>query len=219
MTGPVSASAPASARPPSAESGRPERFDAYQPNRARSGDAHACDSLFRQHSGRMLVVASRLLQSGEDAADAVQEAFLSAFRSLDHFAGNSAFDTWLHQIVVNVCLLKLRSESGRRAVSLDDLVRMFGEDVCHRRRGPSGEERADAILARAETMARVRDCIERLAEPFRSVIVLRDIQELDTEQTARHLGISEAAVKTRLHRARRALRSLLEPFFLDGSIE
>src|SRR5438445_258524 len=86
--------------------------------RVQAGDAGACEALVRQYGGRMLAVARRFLRSEEDAADAVQDAFLACFRSLDSFEGHSSLGTWLHRIVVNTCLMKLRSQSRRRDVPI-----------------------------------------------------------------------------------------------------
>jgi RNA polymerase sigma-70 factor (ECF subfamily) len=162
-------------------------------------------------------VARRFLRTEEDSADAVQDAFLSAFRSLEGFAGNSALGTWLHRIVVNVCLMRLRARSRSREVRIDHLLPTFDETGHHSQPVRAWEDDALARLTRAETRAYVRACIDRLPDPYREVLVLRDIEELDTEQTAQHLGINVGAVKTRLHRARQALRTLLEPVVLgDG---
>ena len=180
----------------------------------RAGDEWACEALVRRHGGRMLAVARRFLRTEEDSADAVQDAFLSAFRSLDGFEGNSALGTWLHRIVVNVCLMRLRARSRSREVGIDDLLPVFDETGHHGRPVRPWEDPALARLTRDEVCAQVRACIEELPEPYREVLLLRDIEELDTEQTAQHLGINPGAVKTRLHRARQALRALLEPVVL-----
>ena len=162
----------------------------------------------------MLAVARRFLRTEEDSADAVQDAFLSAFRSLDGFEGNSALGTWLHRIVVNVCLMRLRARSRSREVRIDDLLPTFDASGHHSHPVRTWEDQGLARLTRDESRAQVRACIDRLPEPYREVLLLRDIEELDTEQTARHLGINPGAVKTRLHRARQALRTLLEPVVL-----
>jgi RNA polymerase sigma-70 factor (ECF subfamily) len=182
--------------------------------RIRAGDESACEALVRQHSGRMLVVARRLLRTEEDSADAVQDAFLSAFRSLEGFEGNSALGTWLHRIVVNVCFMRLRARSRSREVRIDDLLPTFDQEGHHSHPVRAWEDEALTRLTRAESRAHVRACIDRLPDSFREVVVLRDIEELDTEQTAQYLGINPGAVKTRLHRARQALRTLLEPVVL-----
>jgi RNA polymerase sigma-70 factor (ECF subfamily) len=170
--------------------------------------------LVRRHSGRMLAVARRFLRTEEDSADAVQEAFLSAFRSLKAFEGNSSLGTWLHRIVVNVCLMKLRARSRGREVPMDDLLPTFDDTGHHSHPVRVWEDNALARLTQAETRARVRACIDRLPDLYREVLLLRDIEEIDTEQTARMLSIHVGAVKTRLHRARQALRTLLEPMML-----
>jgi RNA polymerase sigma-70 factor (ECF subfamily) len=156
------------------------------------------------------------LRTEEDSADAVQDAFLSAFRSLEGFEGNSALGTWLHRILVNVCLMRLRARSRSREFRIDDLFPTFDETGHHSRPDRPWEDQALARLTRAEAHAHVRACIDRLPDPYREILVLRDIEELDTEQTARHLDIKPGAVKTRLHRARQALRTLLEPVVLGG---
>jgi RNA polymerase sigma-70 factor (ECF subfamily) len=187
--------------------------------RIRAGDQRACEALVRQHGGRMLVVARRLLRTEEDSADAVQDAFLSAFRSLEGFEGNSALGTWLHRIVVNVCLGKLRVRSRSRQVRIDDLLPSFDQGGHHIHSMRAWEDEALARLTRDETRAHVWACIDRLPDSYREVLVLRDLEELDTEQTAQHLGTNSGAVKTRLHRARQALRTLLEPLVLgDGTL-
>jgi RNA polymerase sigma-70 factor, ECF subfamily len=179
--------------------------------RIRDGDETACESLVRKHAGRMLAVARRFLRTEEDSEDAVQDAFFSAFRSLDGFEGNSALGTWLHRIVVNVCLMKLRTQARSREVRIEDLLPTFDETGHHSRPVWPWGDQAVAQLTQAETRAHVRTCIDQLPYPYRQVLLLRDIEELDTEQTAQHLGINPGAVKTRLRRARQALRTLLEP--------
>jgi RNA polymerase sigma-70 factor (ECF subfamily) len=184
--------------------------------RIRAGDASACETLVRQHGGRMLAVARRLLRTEEDSADAVQDAFLSVFRSLDSFEGNSSLGTWLHRIVVNVCLMRLRTRLRSRKFRIYGLSQNFDETGRPSRPARPWVDEALAGLTLAETRAQVRACIDRLPDPHRQVLVLRDIEELDTDQTAQHLGINPGAVKTRLHRARKALRTLLEPVIVGG---
>jgi RNA polymerase sigma-70 factor (ECF subfamily) len=183
--------------------------------RLRAGDEGASEALVRRHCGHMLAVARRFLRSEDDSADAVQDAFLAAFRSLDSFAGNSTLGTWLHRIVVNVCLMKLRSRSRRREVRIDDLLPTFDGTGHHSRPVRPWEDHALARLTQAETRAQVRARIDELPEPYREVLLLRDIEGFNTDQTAQQLGTTSGAVKTRLHRARQALRTLLEPLGLD----
>ena len=118
----------------------------------RAGEDSACEALVRQHGGHMLAVARRFLRTEEDSADAVQDAFLAAFRSLDGFEGHSSLGTWLHRIVVNVCLMKLRAKSRRREVRIDDLLPTFDETGHHRRPVRRWLRRAPACHAQC------RDC-------------------------------------------------------------
>jgi RNA polymerase sigma-70 factor (ECF subfamily) len=176
----------------------------------RAGNESACEAVVRQHGGRMLAVARRFLRTEEDSADAVQDAFLSAFRSLDGFEGNAALATWLHRILVNVCLMKLRTGLRCREVSINDLLPRFDESGQHTCPIRPWKDQALAQLIQQETRAHVRACIAQLPGSHREVLLLRDMEGLDTEETAQLLGINAGAVKTRLHRARQALRTLLE---------
>jgi len=186
--------------------------------KVRAGDEEASAALVRKYGGRMLAVARRFLPFEEDSADAVQDAFLCAFRSLVHFEGNSSLGTWLHRIVVNSCLMKLRAQSRSRQIPIDDLLPTFDETGHHTRPVRRWEDQALLQLSREETRVQVRACIDRLPESYRTVLLLRDIEELDTEETAKQLEITPAAVKTRLHRARQALRTLLEPVVLGADL-
>jgi len=180
----------------------------------RSGDEAAFERLVRDHGGRLLSVARRFLRDEEEARDAVQEGFLSAYRALDRFDQGSRLSTWLHRIVVNACLMRLRTRRRKPEAPIEALLPQFeadGHQVGHPT--PEWEGSAQMLLARKETRAIVRGAIDRLPDSYRSVLLLRDIEELSTEEAARSLGITANAVKIRLHRARQALRGLLEPHF------
>jgi len=187
--------------------------DASLVERLRAGDDAAWEEVVRGSAGRMLATARRILRSEDEAADAVQEAFVQAFRSLDGFREGCRLSTWLHRIVVNAALMRVRRACRRREVGLDELLPTFLDDGHHSRPPERWEPIPETALVREETRAQVREQIERLPLSARSVIVLRDIEGLSTEETARLLGISANAVKVRLHRARQALRSLLDPLF------
>jgi RNA polymerase sigma-70 factor (ECF subfamily) len=179
----------------------------------RAGDPAAFEALLRAHGGRVLAVARRFLRSEEDARDVVQEAFLQAFKALPGFEGGAQLGTWLHRIAVNACLMKLRTRRRRPEEPLDGLLPQFLEDGHHAVHPADWRETPEALLLREETRAYVRECIDRLPESYRTVLLLRDIEELDTAETARLLGLSENVVKVRLHRARQALRTLLDRRF------
>lgn len=166
----------------------------------------------------MLAVARRVLQDEADARDAVQEALLAAFRSIQRFEGSARLSTWLHRIAVNTALMKLRSRRRKPEEPIDDLLPTFHEDG-HRIGGgePGWIEPVDVLLERAEVCELVRRSIDRLPESYRAVLILRDIEEMDTGEAAALLGISANAVKIRLHRARQALRTLLHPHLRGGT--
>jgi len=185
--------------------------------RLRAGEDDSFEDLVRQNAGRLLAVARRYLKSEEDAQDVVQETFLSAFRALDRFEGGSRLSTWLHRIAVNAALMKLRTRRRKPEESIEDLLPRFLEDGHPVRPAVPWRELSDDILAQKQTRALVRAGIERLPENYRHVLLLRDIEEFDTEETAEILDISPNAVKTRLHRARQALRGFLNPHFRRSS--
>lgn len=181
-------------------------------------DEQAYEILVRRYSGRMLATARRFLGAGEDSADAVQEAFCSAFQAMDGFEGKATLSTWLHRIVVNACLMRLRSRSRRRTLSIDVLLPVFDHRGHHVQAIASWSEPCERMM-RTETQNQVRSCIDLLPDDHRLVLLLRDIEGLDTAEAARAMGISVPAVKTRLHRARQALRTLLEPIFASEGFE
>jgi RNA polymerase sigma-70 factor (ECF subfamily) len=184
--------------------------------RLRAGDDDAYDELVRSYGGRLLAVARRFLRSEDDARDAVQDAFLSAFRSIDRFEGNARVSTWLHRIVVNASLMKLRTRRRKPEQSIDELLPGFLEDG-HMEAPASPWRSVEADVAeRSELRELVLRSIEELPDGYRNVLMLRDIEELDTEETAEIMGITPGAVKTRLHRARQALRELLAPHLEEG---
>lgn len=186
--------------------------------RLRGGDQAAYEEMVRTYGGRLLAVARRLLRNEDDALDALQDGFLSACRTLKHFRGDARLSTWLHRIVVNAALMKLRTRRRRPEASIEDLLPAFREDGHH----VSTFERwtdPEQALATSDARARMRAAIDELPESYRTVLVLRDIEELDTAQVAAALGITPNAVKIRLHRARQALVTRLAPIFRgDGGL-
>lgn len=184
--------------------------DAALVARLRDDDAQALETVIHRHGGRILAAARRIVGSEEDAKDVTQAAFLAALRALDGFNGSSQLSTWLHRIVINTALMKLRSRRRRREGSIDDLLPRFAEDGHWAEPQSHAETSVDAEIDGRRARGLVRAAIDRLPERHRSVLVLRDLEELDTDETAAMLGIKPNAVRTRLHRARQALRSLLQ---------
>lgn len=186
----------------------------------RAGDAAAYERVVRELGGRLYATALRMLGNEDDARDAVQDAFLSAFKSIARFDEQSTLSTWLHRIVINSSLMKLRTRRRKPAVSIDAMLPALreGEQAPSAAGNAPGSLRpwlspagADAI-DQAELRTRLRDEIQQLPDDYRTVVMLRDIEELDTAETAAVLDISESAVKTRLHRARQLLRERLDAF-------
>ena len=184
--------------------------------RLRSGEDAAYEELVRGMGGRMLAVARRFLGSEDEAEDAVQEAFIQAFKNIGRFEGASRLSTWLHRIVVNAALMRLRKKGRSREISIEELLPSFLEDG--HRVAPTGRwiETGEQIAERKELRQLVRDAIDRLPDNYRNVLLLRDIEQLDTEESAKILDLTVNATKTRLHRARQALRGLLDPQLQEG---
>jgi RNA polymerase sigma-70 factor, ECF subfamily len=179
----------------------------------RAQDPAVVEAVVRANSGRLLSVARRMLGNEADAQDAVQDAFLNAFRSLDSFHGGAQISTWLHRILVRAALMKLRRRRRKPETSIDDLLPKFHENGHALDPVSVSDASPTAALERQEVRDQVQAAIDRLPENYRTVLVLRDIEGLGTDEAATLLGESSAAVKTRLHRARMALRGLLDPIF------
>ena len=184
--------------------------DAMLVARLQAGDPDAYERLVRIHGGRLLSVARRFLPNNEDAQDAVQEAFIKAFRAIGTFEERAQLHTWLHRILVNTALMKIRSRKRRPEESIDDLLPTFQADG---HQTTESCDWSDAIFERKETAAMVRRAIAQLPDHYRAVLTLRDIEERDTMETAAALGTTTTVVKVRLHRARQALRTLLDREF------
>jgi len=181
--------------------------------RLKQGDAAAFEELVRAHAPPMLAVCRRLLKNHEqDAQDAVQDAFVSVFKSIGSFEGSARLSTWLHRIAVNAALMKLRSKRRRPEKGIEDLLPRFQEDGHYLEPPAPWDDRVEA----AETRAIVREAIDELPDNYRTALLLRDIEQLSNEQAAEILGITPNAVKIRVHRAHQALRTLLDGRFREA---
>ena len=179
--------------------------------RAKAGDDTAFTELLTRYERKIYRLAKNITQNDEDAEDVMQEAFLKAYSHLDSFQGNSKFYTWIVRIAVNESLMKLRKRKSDRLVSLDEQVDT-GEDMVLREIAV-WEDNPEAQYSQEELRGILDKSVESLAPIFRSVFVLRDIEDLSTEETAEALGISIPAVKSRLLRARLQLREKLTRLF------
>ncbi len=161
-----------------------------------AGDPHAFSELVRRHRDRMWAVALRTLRDPEEAADALQEAFISAFRAAASFRAESQVTTWLHRIVVNACLDRMRRRQTRPTVPLPEAGP--GEPVAPR----------DAMSER-ETRLVVQAALDELPAEQRAPIVLVDVEGYSVAETAQLLGIAEGTVKSRCARGRAKLAKVL----------
>jgi RNA polymerase sigma-70 factor, ECF subfamily len=176
------------------------------------------EALVRDKAAALRRTCQRLLQDAVEAEDAVQESLLSAFAHLHMFRGQARLSTWIHRIAVNVCLMRLRRRVALApAIESDDCDAALGSLLPRYRADghrvdplPAWTPSVDELAERRELCERVRRLVQSLPEPHRTVLVLRDLEELSTEETAALLGVRINAVKTRLHRARQALRTMLE---------
>ena len=175
--------------------------------RARTGDVQAFTELVNHYERKIYRLAKHITQNDEDAEDVLQETFLKAYEHLDSFQGNSKFYTWIVRIGVNEALMKLRKRKGDRTVPLDEPVDT-GEEMVTREIAV-WEDNPEQRYSREEMRDILDQAIKTLKPDFRTVFILRDIEELSTEETAETLGISVPAVKSRLLRARLALREKL----------
>jgi RNA polymerase sigma-70 factor (ECF subfamily) len=179
---------------------------------AKSGDTTAFEELVDRYERKIFRLTMNITRNREDAEDAMQDAFMKAYSHLNSFQEDSRFYTWLVRIAANEALMRLRKRRPNQ-VSIDEPIE--GEDDLMPREiedwGPSPEQR----YAQSEMHEILDQAIDGLTPDFRTVFVLRDIEELSTEETATAIGISVAAVKSRLLRARLKLRQKLDRYMRD----
>src|SRR5438034_6415667 len=186
---------------------------ATEPNEAKliragqRGDAQAVEMLFRRYQRPLFQTALRVLGNTEDAEDALQDGYLSAYRNLKRFEGRSQFSTWLTRIVINAALMRRRSAKSRPAVSLDEPPR---EDEL-----PAAERFADdgltpeQVFEDKEIREMLSETLDQLAPLLRTAFVLREVQGYSTGEAAEKLGVTENTLKARLWRARHQLAERL----------
>ena len=176
----------------------------------RARDESAFEQLVRRYSDKLLAVTRRYLRNEDDAQDALQDTFLSVFRVIDQFEGNAQLSTWLYRIASNAALMKLRTRRRRPEEPLDTHGSEAFTYGTYLEGQARWEEPVDVLTQRQETRSFVHDCITLLPELYRSALVLRDIHEFNTQEVADRLGVSPNAAKLRVHRARRALRGVVQ---------
>jgi len=175
------------------------------------------EEMVRANIGWMLALAERLLGDRALAEDVVQESFLRAFKGLANFEGRSTLQSWLHRITVNSALSKLRQRKRLAEQPIDEHLPEFDRNDCRIEPPWTRLASVDEIMESDDTRRRVHETIQKLPDNYRVVLQLRDLDDYDTAEVAGLLGISETNVKVRLHRARAALKKLLEPI-LRGEV-
>lgn len=181
--------------------------------RLKAGDSRAFEELVRREGGRLQAAARRLVRDEAAAHDCVQEAFLSAFRNIQGFEPRASVGAWLHRITVNAALMRLRKERRLAETPIDDLLPSFDADGWRRDVVEAPDEDPESELIRQRTREFVRAKIDLLPDAYRTALVLRDLEGWSTREAADALGIAEGAMKVRLHRARAALKRLIEPLW------
>lgn len=174
---------------------------------AKRGDTRAFDELVAAHQERVFALAYRMLGNADDAADVQQETFVRAWHSLRRFRGESAFGTWLHRIVVNLCLSRRRR---RQPVALEDYMQDSLRSAV--------DDAAVACVERVETAQVVRWAVADLPAHYRVLIVLRDMEERPFDEIADILGCTVASARTRSSRARNLLRERLKPYIAEDEL-
>ncbi len=178
-----------------------------------AGDYQAFESLVNLYEGKVYRLAIRMLRNQEDAEDALQETFLQVYRGLKSFEGRSNFSTWLFRLATNVCLMKIRHRETEppTMLPLEDYLPQHEEgDLPSIQAWP---EKPEQILLTKESREKMMEALEKLPADYRAVFILRDMEGFSNAETGEALGISVAAVKSRLHRARIALRGMLADYF------
>ncbi len=171
--------------------------------------------ILRLHGGRMLAAARKILANEDEARDAFQDGMLAAWKSLPTFEGRSELSTWVHRIVVNHALERLRKRQRQKEQSLESLLPTY-TDYGHHLESPKrwAEEPAE-ILQRSELCYLVNEKIARLPESYRLPLILFEIENREISEIAALLCTSNNAVRIRVHRARQALKTLLEPHVVE----
>jgi RNA polymerase sigma-70 factor (ECF subfamily) len=182
---------------------------------SKDGDPAALDALVRAHQGRVYGFAMRMCRNVEDAKDILQETFLGMIRSIREFREESKFSTWLYRIAANACLKKRRrgvhDPTPEQELSLDELMPRPDAEG-HKPEIPDWSDDAERALLRGELTSKMEAAIDKLPKDYKIVLVLRDVEGLSAEETAQALGLSVAAVKSRLHRARVFVRRELAEY-------
>jgi len=195
-----------------------EASDEALVERARAKDEAAFEELVGRYEEKLYRLAMRFVRNETDAQEILQDAFLSAWRNLPSFEGRAQFGSWMYRVTVNAALMLLRSRNRHPEVTVDDVEPTALNDAVAEsgqmmRGSADWSQRADEQLQSQQMRKHIQTSVDELPDGLRTVFLLRDVEELSTEDTAETLGLSVPAVKTRLHRARLALREAIGRYF------
>jgi RNA polymerase sigma-70 factor (ECF subfamily) len=215
-TGPTAQGSATEAPPtPAAETAAADS-DMALVERARNKDFAAFEELMSRYEDKVFRLAFRFVRNESEAKEILQDTFLAIWRKLDTFKGDSQFSSWVYRVAANAALMRLRSQRRHPEVSTEELPAGFLDQQQYGQILSPGENwarRPDDQLQSDELRRHIQSAVDGLPEIYRTVFLVRDVEGLSTEETAELLGISIPTVKTRLHRARMALREAITGYF------
>jgi len=183
--------------------------------RIRNRDKSAMEDLIRVHGSKLYGLALQIMRNEDDAQEVMQDALMSIWNKIESFEGRSAFSSWMYRVTANVALMKLRKQKKfEQNVSIESHGTENDVPIIQL---PDKREQPDAAALREELGERTRAAIDALAEPYRSAVLLSDVEGMSLAEIAEATESSVPAVKNRLHRARLALRKVLEPYLKDSN--
>jgi len=177
--------------------------------KAKDGNIEAFERLIEGYQKKVFNIALRMIGDYDDASDVAQEVFIRIFRSIKNFKEQSSFSTWVYRITTNVCLDELRKRKNKKVVYLEEEIKLDSSDV--KRQIQDDRPTPDALAEIGELKKTINDAINRLSSEHRTAIILRDIQGFSYEEISRIIDCPQGTVKSRINRARRALKELLKP--------
>ncbi len=193
------------------------REDRHLIRAAQQGDSRAFDRLVHRYQAQVYRAMTRACANPDLAADVLQEAMIRAYRALPQFRGDASFATWLYRIARNLCVRKQQQQLAHPTISLDQpLNEEEDAETLMRQMVDFAAQNPQQVVLDEEIRQKVREAVDRLPPNLREVLVLRDIEDLSNQETAERTGLTVAAVKARLHRARALLREQLEEYFSDS---
>ncbi len=184
----------------------------------RRGSPEAVEALFDRFHGKIYSLAMSILKNESDAEEAVQDVFMTVVQKAHTFKGNSALYSWIYRICVNTCLMRLRGKRKHETVSIEEFMPVFTEEGMHASLIDDWSKEVERKALDKELGQVIRKSTENLSEKYRVVFVLSDVEGLSNEETAKILGLTVPAVKSRLHRARLYLREQLSRYLKEGIV-